>query len=125
MSDHANRQRLPAEIVFEEELARLQASDSARRPPGWLLSPLAVERFILGGVFIFAWYTRECLRRLSDLGPLAQAGITMLAAGYVSYVVFALALPLGLAEFRFDATPDALLLLAWVCIGGPASSPRA
>ncbi len=48
MSDHANRQRLPAEIVFEEELARLQASDSARRPPGWLLSPLAVERFILG-----------------------------------------------------------------------------
>ena len=80
------------------------------------------EVFILGGVFIFAWYTRECLRRLSDLGPLAQAGITMLAAGYVSYVVFALALPLGLAEFRFDATPDALLLLAWVCIGSLALS---
>lgn len=80
------------------------------------------EIFILGGVFIFAWYTRESLRRLSDLGPLAQAGITMLAAGYVAYVVFALALPFGLAEFRFNASPDALLMLAWVCVGSLALS---
>ena len=48
MNDQTHRQRLPAEIVFEGELARLQASDSARRPPGWRMSPLAVERFILG-----------------------------------------------------------------------------
>ncbi len=46
MSDHANRQRLPAEIVFEEELARLQASDSARRPPGWLLLKIIENLFV-------------------------------------------------------------------------------
>jgi len=48
MSTPSDRQRLPAEIVFEDELERLRKTDSARRPPGWLLSPLAVERFILG-----------------------------------------------------------------------------
>ncbi len=80
------------------------------------------EVFILAGVFIFAWYTRACLKRLSDLGPAVQAGITMIAAGYVAYVVFALALPLGLAEIRFDARPDALLMLGWVCIGSLALS---
>ncbi|MEM7425361.1 MAG: DMT family transporter [Pseudomonadota bacterium] len=80
------------------------------------------EIFILAGVFIFAWYTRACLRRLSDLGPTAQAGITMLAAGYVAYVVYAIALPLGLAEIRFNAEPDALLMLLWVCIGSLALS---
>lgn len=43
-----NVQRLPAEIVHGEELARLRKSDHYPRPPGWKLSPLAVETFILG-----------------------------------------------------------------------------
>ena len=43
-----NAQRLPAEIVFADELAQLRASDSFPRPPGWSLSPRAVETFILG-----------------------------------------------------------------------------
>lgn len=74
------------------------------------------ELFILGSVFIFAWYTRASIKRLGDLPPVVQAGITMIPAGYVAYVVFALALPLGLAEIRFDAEPYSLMLLAWVCI---------
>lgn len=80
------------------------------------------ELFILAGVFLFAWYTRESLRRFADLAPTAQAGITMLAAGYVSFVVFAFCLPVGLADFSVDLTMNGLLLLAWICIGSLALS---
>lgn len=80
------------------------------------------ELFILAGVFLFAWYTRESLSRFAGLAPTTQAGITMLAAGYVSFVIFAFCLPLGLAEFRLDLTVDGLLLLAWVCLGSLALS---
>ncbi|MDA8752794.1 AAA family ATPase [Halieaceae bacterium] len=48
MNDLTHRQRLPAEMVFADELARLAEVDTAPRPPGWLLSPLAVEKFVLG-----------------------------------------------------------------------------
>ncbi len=80
------------------------------------------ELFILAGVFLFAWYTRESLRRFAGLAPTTQAGITMLAAGYVSFVVFAFCLPLGLAEVRLDLTPNGLALLAWICLGSLALS---
>jgi MoxR-like ATPase len=42
-------QRLPAEIVYAEELDLLGKADNRTRPPGWLLSPRAVETFVLGG----------------------------------------------------------------------------
>lgn len=48
MSDVKQTQRLPAEVYYAEELARLKDSDSGPRPPGWLLSPRAVEAFVLG-----------------------------------------------------------------------------
>lgn len=41
-------QRPPAEVLFAEELARLAEQDHDPRPPGWVLSPLAVRRFLLG-----------------------------------------------------------------------------
>jgi len=41
-------QRPPAEIVHADELARLVASDTAPKPPGWALSPIAVRSFVLG-----------------------------------------------------------------------------
>ena len=41
-------QRLPAETVFASELQRLREWDTHHCPPGWLLSPIAVEKFILG-----------------------------------------------------------------------------
>jgi MoxR-like ATPase len=41
-------QRLPAEIAFGDELARLRDWDPHPVPPGWQLSPLAVEKFLLG-----------------------------------------------------------------------------
>lgn len=41
-------QRLPAEIVYAGELSRLAEADQGLRPPGWLLSPQAVESFVLG-----------------------------------------------------------------------------
>jgi MoxR-like ATPase len=44
--------RLPAERRYAEELAKLAASDSAPRPPGWRLSARAVRRFILGDASI-------------------------------------------------------------------------
>jgi MoxR-like ATPase len=41
--------RLPAERKYEAELQALAANDKAARPPGWALSPKAVETYILGG----------------------------------------------------------------------------
>lgn len=41
-------QRPPAEVLYAEELTALAAADQAPRPPGWLLSPQAVSRFVLG-----------------------------------------------------------------------------
>jgi len=40
--------RLPAERRWAEELAALAATDTAPRPPGWHLSPRAVQTFLLG-----------------------------------------------------------------------------
>src|SRR5689334_12763211 len=40
--------RLPAETKYAAELAALAANDTAPRPPGWRLSPRAVETYILG-----------------------------------------------------------------------------
>jgi MoxR-like ATPase len=40
--------RLPAEKKFEAELKALADSDKAARPPGWALSPRAVETYLLG-----------------------------------------------------------------------------
>lgn len=41
-------QRLPAEQAFADELDRLKSWDPHPVPPGWRLSPLAVEKFVLG-----------------------------------------------------------------------------
>jgi MoxR-like ATPase len=40
--------RLPAERLHARELQALEQNDTDPRPPGWVLSPRAVERFILG-----------------------------------------------------------------------------
>ena len=40
--------RLPAEKKYEAELSALKVADQAARPPGWHLSPRAVESYILG-----------------------------------------------------------------------------
>ena len=41
--------RLPAETKYATELQALAESDKAARPPGWALSPRAVETYLLGG----------------------------------------------------------------------------
>jgi MoxR-like ATPase len=41
--------RPPAEVKYEAELAALAAADKAARPPGWKLSPRAVETYVMGG----------------------------------------------------------------------------
>lgn len=41
-------QRVPAEILHAEELQRLTDWDPHPKPPGWRLSPIAVEKFVLG-----------------------------------------------------------------------------
>lgn len=41
-------QRPPAEILYADELKRLQAMDDGKKPPGWCLSPKRVRSFILG-----------------------------------------------------------------------------
>ena len=37
-----------AEDLYKTELERLIAWDSGLKPPGWKLSPIAIEKFILG-----------------------------------------------------------------------------
>jgi MoxR-like ATPase len=41
--------RLPAERKHQAELAALAAADPGPRPPGWALTPRAVETYIMGG----------------------------------------------------------------------------
>jgi MoxR-like ATPase len=48
MAAAAPLQRPPAELLFAAELAKLAAWDRGPVPPGWRLSPPALERFILG-----------------------------------------------------------------------------
>jgi MoxR-like ATPase len=40
--------RKPAEVKYESELAALALADKAPRPPGWRLSPRAVEAYVMG-----------------------------------------------------------------------------
>lgn len=40
--------RLPAEAKYEAELRAIAAEDKAPKPPGWLLSPRAVELYVMG-----------------------------------------------------------------------------
>jgi MoxR-like ATPase len=51
MTGQSQEQRLPAEVRYAEELARLAKADAdsgAELPPGWRLSPRAVRAFIVG-----------------------------------------------------------------------------
>ncbi|PSF06159.1 hypothetical protein C7H09_11020 [Marinobacter fuscus] len=41
-------QREPAEVVYRRELDKLVSTDSGPVPPGWLMSPGSVEKFLLG-----------------------------------------------------------------------------
>ena len=43
-----NIQRPPAELVYAAELERLRQWDPGPVPPGWLLSPRAIRKFVLG-----------------------------------------------------------------------------
>ncbi len=44
----AGEVRPPAEVRYADELRALAAADTASRPPGWRLSPRAVETYVLG-----------------------------------------------------------------------------
>jgi hypothetical protein len=48
VSKQSHLQRLPAEIYYRDELQRLKKWDPHPVPPGWNLSPIAVEKFVLG-----------------------------------------------------------------------------
>ena len=41
-------QRLPAELAYAEELDKLRSWDRHPVPPGWEMSPIAAEKFVLG-----------------------------------------------------------------------------
>src|SRR5579885_1680914 len=42
-------QRLPAEVLFADELAALARADRHARPANWRLSPQAVVSYLMGG----------------------------------------------------------------------------
>lgn len=48
MDTTSNRVRLPAELLYAEELSALAATESAAKPAGWRLSPQSVKTFIIG-----------------------------------------------------------------------------
>ncbi|MCC5853231.1 MAG: AAA family ATPase, partial [Alkalimonas sp.] len=48
MTTQSATQRTPAEIAYASELQQLKQWDPMTPPPGWQLSPQAVEKFILG-----------------------------------------------------------------------------
>jgi MoxR-like ATPase len=75
----AGLQRVPAELFYRDELDRLGQWDPYPKPPGWKLSPLAVEKFVLGDEAIEitrkfvtepAIVTRVVISLCTDLGCL-------------------------------------------------------
>jgi len=48
MTGFENKQRVPAEAEYAEELERIRQADRFPVPPGWRMSPVAVETFIRG-----------------------------------------------------------------------------
>ena len=76
--------RLPAERKHEAELKALAAADKSAKPPGWALSPRAVETYVMGsdkpvgGVTITPKYVGDrslvqVAHRDARLGPRADA----------------------------------------------------
>ena len=72
-------QRVPAEQLFGDELVRLREADRHPVPPGWAMSPIAVEQFVCGdevlGVARKFVATEGVVRRIvislcTDLGSL-------------------------------------------------------
>jgi MoxR-like ATPase len=64
--------RPPAERIYADELARLEAADKGPRPSGWRLSPKAVRRFLVGdpaGGIVRKFYGDDALveRAIVDL----------------------------------------------------------
>ncbi|WP_226597070.1 ATP-binding protein [Marinobacter nauticus] len=47
-SQNKAAQREPAEVTYREELDKLMSMDPGPMPPGWLMSPRGVEKFLLG-----------------------------------------------------------------------------
>ena len=47
-SNNKAAQREPAEVTYREELDKLMSMDPGPMPPGWLMSPRGVEKFLLG-----------------------------------------------------------------------------
>lgn len=77
--------RLPAEQRYARELAALRAVDTDPRPPGWSLSPRAVEWFVVGGPPLVAEIDGEKVevevqRKLYGQDALVQRAIVTLAS---------------------------------------------
>ncbi|QTD46621.1 ATP-binding protein [Ottowia testudinis] len=69
-------QRLPAELLYAEELAHLIAHDQAPKPPGWRLSMPAVRDFVLGGTVA----GRELRRKIVCAPSLIERCLVTLAS---------------------------------------------
>jgi len=71
--------RQPAEMMFADELAALEAADSFPRPPGWRLSPRAVRTFLLGAEAApLGDKTPEIFRKFYGDDPLVDRAIVTL-----------------------------------------------
>jgi MoxR-like ATPase len=77
--------RLPAERKYQAELAALAAADTASKPPGWVLSPRAVETYVMGaaapigGVIITPKYVGDRALVQVAIATLASDRALMLA----------------------------------------------
>lgn len=74
------------------------------------------EVFILACVTCFAWYSIMLPRWLPGLSTLSAAAFTVSTGMLVTIPVSALALALGLAEFRIDLSPRSLLLMVYLAV---------
>ncbi|MEK0082599.1 DMT family transporter [Benzoatithermus flavus] len=93
--------------ILGGSLASLAGSGPAAGPRGG-------EVLVLASMVLWIWYSRAALRRLAGLGDLAISGLTMAAGAAVVGLVGAMALASGFAAPRFDPSPSALVVLAWM-----------
>ena len=76
------------------------------------------EPLLLGGIFLWAWYSRNAGRRLAALPAASQASLTLLTGSCFLMLVSAIASALGLMEIHTSWTPPELALAFWM--GGVA-----
>jgi drug/metabolite transporter (DMT)-like permease len=114
MSAAAGDERLRASLLGGVGLAicggLLATLGTAQAGPGFR----GGEVMVLGAILFFVWYSRRTVTHFPGVRDLPKTAAALISGTLVLLFFAALGLGTGLAEPRYDFSPRALLLLAWM-----------